>query len=106
MAVRLPAGQPADATVALANLSRNGCASPAPPGYPGAQNTSVATAAISSVLIPVGYHSRALRAYCIGKRARFTHEHASLAQATSNLPPGIASAVLDRRRILDPGRGP
>src|ERR1700693_1235536 len=45
-----------------------GCASPAPPGYPGAQNTRVATAAISSVLMAVGYHSRAQRAYWFGKR--------------------------------------
>src|ERR1700730_9456297 len=44
-----------------------GCASPAPPGYPGAQNTKVAIAAISRVLMPVGYHSRALRAYWFGK---------------------------------------
>src|SRR5580658_1423538 len=38
----------------------SGCASPAPPGYPGAQNTNVASAA-NTVLMPSGYHSRALQ---------------------------------------------
>src|SRR5213595_1990586 len=39
----------------------SGCASPAPPGYPGAQNTRVASVAVNSVLMCLGYHSPALR---------------------------------------------
>jgi hypothetical protein len=53
--------QPAEVTAALANWSTKGWASPAPPGYPGAQNTSVAAAAIKSALMAIGYHYAALR---------------------------------------------
>src|ERR1700722_8497105 len=56
MAPRLSDFQPADAAAALANWSTNGCASPDPPGEPGAQKTRVAIAANMSVLMATGYH--------------------------------------------------
>src|SRR4029077_19486198 len=47
----------------------SGCASPAPPGYPGAQNTRVASVAANSVLMCLGYHSPALRVPRVGRSA-------------------------------------
>ena len=84
---------------------RSGCASPAPPGYPGAQNTRVASDAANSVLMRLGYHSPARRTLPGRQERAVVHECARFAQGRSNFPPRPASAALDRRRIPDPDRG-
>jgi hypothetical protein len=62
VALRLPAGQFAAAAAVVAKASRKGCASPLPPGYPGAQKTIVTMAPAKSVVMLLGYHSTARRA--------------------------------------------
>src|SRR5262249_24705029 len=63
-AARLPPGHCAAAAAACAEASTNGCASPAVPGYPGAQNTSVVVSAAKREPIRIGYHCNARCASC------------------------------------------